>query len=65
MVLMNKTRLLNRGYKIDWSQVILNLELVLPITLTLSKLLSFHTGKMRKLREIPSSCKILQFCGLF
>ena len=32
MVLINKTCLLNHGYKIDWSQIILILELILPIT---------------------------------
>lgn len=68
MVLINKTCLLNGGYKIDWSQIILILELV-PITLTLSKSLSFCIGEMMKLHEmvfkIPSSCKILQLCRLF
>lgn len=46
MVLINKTCLLNRGYKMNWSQIILIQELVLQY-LTLSKLLSFHAGEMR------------------
>lgn len=69
MALISKSCWLNHGHEIAWSQIILIAELVLPITLTLNKLLSFRTGKMRKLYEmvfkIPSSYKILQFCGLF
>lgn len=63
MVLINKTCLLNHGYKIDWSQIILILELILPITLILSKSFSFCTGQMKCMKWSLKSLPAVKFCS--